>query len=384
MSGSRAAAGSTGGVDRDRRGSNDPAAMVSPPLLSVIIPALNEAENLPALLADLRRQRGPALEVIVGDGGSTDGTREVVTAAGGRLVAARRGRGAQMNAAAAVACGELFLFLHADSRLPEPDLLAGAVAALQRAAMVTPRVAGHFRLCFIRTAAGPDLAYRFLEAKTALNRVNTTNGDQGLLLSGRFFHELGGFDESLPFLEDQRLAEQIRRRGVWLTLPGELRSSARRFETEGFHRRYLLMGIMMGMHSVGMHDFFLRAPGVYRLQQDTGRLRLSPYFALLWSMVRRDWGWAETPRVFLRLGRYIRQNAWQPFLFVDVWLQPILGASRSPLLALHDRFIAPILACRPVDAVVGLGCFVWYMGVLTLWFRLTESPITSHLERDRK
>ncbi len=354
------------------------------PRLSVIIPTVNEAQTLPPLLADLGRQQGPTFEIIVGDGGSIDATREVVEAAGARFVAARRGRGAQMNAAVATARGEYLLFLHADSRLAEPDLLAGAVAALQRAAEADAHVAGHFPLRFIRTRPGHDLAYRFLEAKSALNRVNTTSGDQGLLLSRLFFDELGGFDDSLPFLEDQRLAEEIRRRGVWLTLPGRLGTSARRFETEGFHRRYLLMGIIMGMHSVGSQDFIIRAPGIYRLQRDTGHLRLSPFFALLWSMIRRDWGWAGTPRVFFRLGRYIRQNAWQPFFFVDVWRQPLLGASRHPLLTLHDRYIAPILACRPVDAVVGLGCFVWYMGVLTLWFRLTETPIFNLLRNDRK
>ncbi len=372
-----------GGGDRDRPPTCGPEAAVFP-LLSVIIPTLNEAEALPPLLADLRRQQGLTLEVIVGDGGSTDGTREVVEAAGARCIAAQRGRGVQMNAAAAAAGGEWLLFLHADSRLPAPDLLAGAVAALQRAAAATPRVAGHFSLRFLRTTAGRDLAYRYLEAKTALNRVNTTNGDQGLLLSRAFFRELGGFDEGLPFLEDQRIAEEIRRRGVWMTLPGKIWTSARRFETEGFHRRYLLMGIMMGMHSIGMESFFARAPGVYRAQRETGRLRLSPFFVLLWSMIRYDWGWAGTVRVFYRLGRYIRQNAWQPFFFVDVWLQSIRGAHRAPLLALHDRFVAPILACRPVDAVVGLGCFVWYMGVLSLWFGLTETPFTSLLRIDRK
>jgi len=372
-----------GEVDRNRPPTCGPQTTALP-LLSVIIPTLNEAVTLPPLLADLRRQQGLILEVIVGDGGSTDGTREVVAAAGARFVAAQRGRGAQMNAAAAAAGGEWLLFLHADSRLPASALLASAVAALQRAAATTPRVAGHFSLRFLRTTAGRDLVYRYLEAKTALNRVNTTNGDQGLLLSRAFFRELGGFDEGLPYLEDQRIAEELRRRGVWMTLPGVLWTSARRFETEGFHRRYLLMGIMMGMHSIGMESFFACAHGVYRVQRETGRLRLSPFFALLWSMIRRDWGWAGTARVFYRLGRYIRQNAWQPFFFVDVWLQPGRGTHRAPLLALHDRFVAPFLACRPVDAVAGLGCFVWYMGVLTLWFRLTETPTFSLVRKDRK
>ena len=347
--------------------------MPSPaPLLSVIIPTLDEAANLPLVLADLAGQEKVALEVIVGDGGSTDATETIATAAGVRFVRGPRGRGAQMNAAARQAAGRYVLFLHADSRLEDPRMLARALAALREAEHESPWVAGHFRLRFRRGDNRHGLAYRYLEAKTGLNRPGTINGDQGFLLSRAFFERLGGFDAGLPFLEDQRLAERIHAMGRWITLPGVLVTSARRFEREGFHRRYLLMGIMMGMHTIGERDFFRRAPSVYRVQAESGRLLLSPIFGLLWTMARREWGPAGTCRVFARLGRYLRLNGWQVFLWCDVLPRPAPGPARYPLLAWYDRVLAPRLACRWVDGLAGALCFVWYMLVLAGYFRLEE------------
>lgn len=342
------------------------------PLLSVIIPTLNEAANLPLLLTDLGRQRGIALEVIVGDGGSVDGTEAAAHQAGARFVRGPRGRGAQMNGAVVQARGAYLLFLHADSRLDDPHLLATAVAALRRAEQEQPWTAGHFRLHFLRTSRQHDLAYRFMEAKTGLNRSGTANGDQGLLLSRFFFERIGGFDESLPFLEDQRIATAVRGQGRLLTLPGVLATSARRFESEGFHRRYLLMGMMMAMYTVGEWDFFQRAPTVYRVQQDTGRLLLTPIFALLWSMALRDWGLRGTLHIFYRLGRYLRENAWQVLLFADVWRGGRAGQEALPLLSWYDRVLARWLNFRLVDALAGLLCFCWYMVVLGCFFWLQE------------
>lgn len=341
------------------------------PLLSIIIPTLNEAEHLPTLLADLRQQVGVACEIIIGDGGSTDTTRMVAEEYGARFIGAPRGRGAQMNAAAKRASGDYYLFLHADSRIDDPALLGAALCTV----MSEPEpelVAGHFRLRFMRTVERNVVAYRFAEEKSALNRVNTTNGDQGLLLAKGFFEQLGGFDESLPFLEDQRLAEKIRGMGRWITLPGYLKTSARRFEVEGFHRRYIVMSMMMGLHSIGVDDFFVRAPGVYRVQQDTGRLMMTPFFSLIRHMMRHEWGFAGSLRNFYRLGRYIRQNSWQLFFFLDVRLRPLLGTGRYPWLRFYDRFVASKLDFSIVHAIAGLACCVWFMGILAPCFRLME------------
>ena len=342
------------------------------PLLSIIIPTLNEAEHLPCLLADLKNQKNLSLEIIVADGGSADTTRLVAEECGAAFVTARRGRGAQMNTAAGVASGDYLLFLHADSRIDDQYLFGNAVRALAFEQRERSQIAGHFSLRFMRSSDRNRMAYRYIEEKSAFNRVNTTNGDQGLLLTRNFFKDLGGFDESMPFLEDQRIAEKIRGHGKLCTLPGHLKTSARRFETEGFHRRYILMSMMMGLLAVGVDTFFTRAPGVYRLQQDTGRLSLSPFFSLLYRMMFDEWGVRGTVRIFSLLGRYIRQNSWQMFFFIDVLLRPLLGSGRYPFLNFHDRIFAPCTNFKVLNAATGAICFIWFMGVLALFFWCVE------------
>ncbi|MDD2542172.1 MAG: hypothetical protein PHH28_14180, partial [Desulfuromonadaceae bacterium] len=190
----------------------------------------------------------------------------------------------------------------------------------------------------------------------------------GLLLAKGFFTDIGGFDERRPFLEDQCIAESIRAQGKWITLPGYLKTSARRFEAEGFHRRYILMSVMMGLHSIGMKGFFDRATGVYRIQQDAGTLALSPFLSLIWRLMYSDWGFWGSIQVFYLLGRYIRQNSWQMFFFLDVWLRPLLGPRRYPFLGFHDRVFGPCTNFRAFNALTGLFCFIWFMGVLSPFF----------------
>lgn len=349
------------------------------PQLSVIIPALNEADHLPALLDDLGKQKEIFFQIIIGDGGSADATRSVAESSGAHFVCARQGRAAQMNAAAEQASGHFLLFLHADSRIDDPYLLRNALQTLRHELQGGDyRTAGHFRLRFIRTTTRNTSAYRYIEEKSALNRENTTNGDQGMLLAREFFRHLGGFDEALPFLEDQRIAEKIRAEGKWITLPGYLKTSARRFETEGFHRRYILMSMMMGLYSIGAQSFFSRAPGVYQLQQDTGKLFLSPFFCLIRRLMHEEWGILGTIRTFYLLGKYIRQNSWQMFFFLDVRLRTILGTGKYPFLNFHDRVFRPCTNFMVFNAVTGLVCFGWFMGVLAPFFWYTESRRKQH------
>lgn len=330
--------------------------------LSVIIPTLNEAQQLPQLLTDLRQQQGINLELIIADGGSRDGTQQLANRAGARLTESESGRGRQMNQGAALASAPLLLFLHADTTLTSASQLAEAVAALKitQQQVGHEQVAGHFRLRFQRTQAGHDLAYRYYEEKSALNRKECTNGDQGLLLSSVFFEELGGFDESLWFLEDQRLAETIRQRGQWMTLPGVLATSARRFEQEGLGRRMLLSAMIMNYHAMGLTEFFHRAAVVYRHQEHTEKLQLGPIFNLI-DELNREAGRQVSRQRWFASGRYACEHAWQLFLWIDVALQHRFGIRQRTFLPFYDRFIGPLAGLRLFHALGAGLVWLWYI-----------------------
>lgn len=333
--------------------------------LTVVIPALNEAAALPMLLAQLRLQKDVLLEVIVADGGSTDGTDTLATGAGATVVRAPRGRGAQMNAGAAQAKAPLLLFLHADSAFSSPLQLRRAIDALSRDFVANGgRIAGHFALRFARSVPGRDFFYRYLEEKTALGRPYTINGDQGLLLGKTYFRELGGFDERLPFLEDQRIAGRIFESGKWILFDTPLVTSARRFEAEGPHRRYTLMALIMGLHAAQAQEWFAGATQVYAEQAQTGRLRVGAWLALTWSVLiaagpRRAW------QILFAAGRFSRQNSWQLFYWWDALLRPILGPDRYPFLNFHDRVVARITGNVVIDVLATVNISIWFLLVLT-------------------
>ncbi len=200
-------------------------------MIGVVIPTLNEAGTLPALLADLRRVAVP-LDVVVADGGSTDATRAAAAAGGARVLAAPRARATQMNAGARAVKGEWLLFLHADCRLPPPArraLLEGVVDAPELEAAV-------FRFA-IDLPAGWK---RFIELGQALRQAlyGLPYGDQGLLVRRALFESVGGFPD-LPLLEDVALLRLLRRRVRVHTLPASVQTSGRRYRRDGVLRTWL-------------------------------------------------------------------------------------------------------------------------------------------------
>ncbi|MBE0618729.1 MAG: glycosyltransferase family 2 protein [Proteobacteria bacterium] len=344
------------------------------PELSVIVPTANEAKTLPRLLEGLARQRGLRLEGLVVDGGSDDGTPEVCAsfAEAGlavRVFGAARGRGCQMNVGAAAARAPDLLFLHADTEITEVGLLSAARdrMAAERARRGVDRVAGHFGLRFLRSGAGHEGAYYFYEAKTRLGRPECVNGDQGFWLSREYFETLGGFDESLPYLEDARLARRVFATGGWVTLPGWLATSARRFEAEGLRARQTLNALIRNFDVIGLGGFFAGAAKAYRQQARVGPLRLGKFARLAHRASR-----AEGPRRFFGYwwgtGTYVAANAWQIAFALDcrrnrrAGLRP--GEGPTPWLGRYDRWGAPVVRSVPGRAATALLVALWFYSAL--------------------
>jgi rSAM/selenodomain-associated transferase 2 len=216
--------------------------------VSVIIPTLNEESCLAETLAALKRQR-PS-EIIVADGGSTDGTRWA--AAGADLfLDAPRGRAVQMNAGAARAAGDVLLFLHADC-LPEDGALTEAERLLRRSSVA----AGCFRM---RVRAEGSL-YRLIDA-CATARVRLTGlvyGDQGLFVRREVFERVGGFPP-LRLMEDVFLSRTMRRLGRIVVAPRCLFVSPRRWQRTGLIRQTLRNWTLTALAAGGVHPDRLAA-----------------------------------------------------------------------------------------------------------------------------
>jgi len=208
------------------------------PPLTIIIPTLDEEEGIARAIRSCR-EAGPC-EVIVVDGGSRDRTMEIARGRADVVIAAPRGRAAQMNAGAAVARGEVLLFLHADTLLPggsvpvvfmalqDPAVIGGAF----RVRLAASRGAGRY----VRAALG--IAGRMIGARAAATR--SYSGDQAIFVRAKAFRAVGGYLE-IPLMEDVELSRRMRRAGKTVLLPLRVETSGRRWEAWGPLRTILFM-----------------------------------------------------------------------------------------------------------------------------------------------
>lgn len=213
----------TKGSGEDRRGHPDTLNPPPKPEISIILPVLNEAAILAAALTNL--PQSPDVEIILVDGGSADDTVAVVARFPHvRLVTAPRGRGAQMNAGARLARGEILVFLHVDTGLTPAHL-----AALRRAARDPEVGAGAFYLHL--TPPTPFLRFIAWGANWRCRLLRLPYGDQAMFVRRALFFALGGFAHRHP--EDLDLVIRLRRLTRLRLLIPAVTSSGRRWREQG-------------------------------------------------------------------------------------------------------------------------------------------------------
>lgn len=203
-------------------------------LVSIIVPALNEAEQIAHTLAALQPLRGAGHEVIVVDGGSTDDTVVLAKPLADQVLVSPRGRSCQMNAGVAEATGDVLLFLHADTRLPH-----NAIAVLQQGLAQSERVWGRYDVRLSGQHFLLRIVERMMNWRSRLSGIAT--GDQAMFVRREAFLAVGGFPE-IPLMEDIALSHILKRKfGAPLCFSVLVLTSSRRWEENGIGRTILLM-----------------------------------------------------------------------------------------------------------------------------------------------
>lgn len=204
-----------------------------PARLSIVIPVLDEAAIVEEALARLVPLRSRGCELIVADGGSCDGSADLAAPYADRVVVARRGRAAQMNAGAALAGGDVLLFLHIDTVLPE-----NADRLILEALNNTGSIWGRFDIAIDgRHALLPLIAW-FMNRRSRLTGICT--GDQGIFVRTDTFVACGGFP-SIDLMEDIALSRTLMRWRRPVCLRQRVVTSGRRWERRGPLRTMLMM-----------------------------------------------------------------------------------------------------------------------------------------------
>lgn len=220
------------------------------PKISIIIPVLNEAATIQETLT--RLQDVPAVEVIVVDGGSRDDTvalakqcfQRFAPSSEFRVMSAASGRASQMNAGAAIATGDILLFLHADTHLP-PEFDTLVRQTLQNPSTVV----GAFELRINADLTGVGMIEKMVNVRSRF--FSMPYGDQAIFLKATTFHDIGGFPD-LPIMEDFELMRRLRRQGKILIVPASVLTSGRRWQTLGVVKTTLINQLMIAGYFLGI------------------------------------------------------------------------------------------------------------------------------------
>jgi rSAM/selenodomain-associated transferase 2 len=216
------------------------------PALSLVIPVLNEADTINETIHHIREMDADRrVEIIVVDSDPAGSTISAIKDEGVRTVAAEKGRARQMNRGAAIASGDVLLFLHADTRLP-PNAFG-----MIRSKMDGKRhVGGAFDLGFDTKRTIFRITESYVHLRTRLTRIPF--GDQAIFIRRDYFEQLGGYRE-IPILEDVELMKRIRKRGDAIgIIPAKVLTSVRRYEQEGVLYATLRNWLLQISYALGM------------------------------------------------------------------------------------------------------------------------------------
>ncbi len=215
--------------------------------LTIVIPVLNEAAIIVAALQALAPLRARGAEIIVADGYSRDGTAQLAKPFADRVITVRRGRGAAMNAGAALGTGDTLLFLHADTALPDgTDRLIDAALAHRAWGRFDLRIAGRHPLLAV--------VARMINWRSRATGIAT--GDQAIFVTREAFEAVGGFPD-LPLMEDIAISRRLKRlcRPFCIATPAV--TSGRRWEQNGVIRTILLMWRLRLSYYLGVEPALL-------------------------------------------------------------------------------------------------------------------------------
>ena len=214
----------------------------NPNRISIIIPAINEANNIAKTIESIGP--GDKKEIIVVDGGSIDDTVSIAISLGARVITGKPPRSRQMNQGADQATGEVLVFLHADTRLPEKF-----ENVIFNSFKQPKMVAGAFELRMDSPTPGLRLIERLANWRSRYLKM--PYGDQAIFLSSKLFHELGGFLD-IPIMEDFELIRRLQKKGTIILLPIPVFTSARRWQNFGIVKTTLINQLVIAAYVMGI------------------------------------------------------------------------------------------------------------------------------------